>query len=90
MNIKSLILGSVVTLTSIFTGVEAQAANCYYTVNDDHICIYGVKSNRYGTEKTVYYTLNGTRDVVNVTCDPAHRYNYFENLAGKACFEYSF
>ena len=87
---SKIILSSVVGITSIFTGVEAQAANCYFTTSDAHICIHGVKSNRYGTQKTVFYTINGTEYVDDVTCDPSLRYNYKQNLWGKACFEYSF
>ena len=88
-NFSKILLSSVVGLTSIFTGVEAKAAQCYFTTDDDHVCIHSVYSNKYGTEKNVYYTVNGEARKMNVTCNPQHRYNYRENVAGISCFEWS-
>ena len=81
----------VIGTSSILGAVEpAKATSCYTTTADDYICIHHVASNRYGTVKNVWYTLNGTSYQTKVTCNEVHRYNYTENLAGKACFEYSF
>jgi len=91
MNIKSLVLGSLVTIGSIFGGVEAKADNhsCYWTNQNDHICVYNVRGN--SSFKTFDMNVNGQyAGNQGVRCNPNHRYNYKENAYGIACFEFSY
>ena len=91
MNLKSLLLGGLVSVSSLFTGVgEAQATYCYDRSNGGYTCIHRVMGNRSGTEKTVWYSHDGGQmKVMDVYCNPAYRYNYKANLAGIACYEYN-
>ena len=91
---SKIILSSVVTLGSLFTGVEAQARNyCYETVANDYICIHWVKGhNRYPQEyKMAGYSMNGSYYEETFDCNRrngVNQWNYKNNLSGKVCFEY--
>ena len=91
MNIKALAASALVATTAFFTGVgDAKASYCYDLKNGGHTCIHRVRGNYNGTRKTVWWSHNGGEmRVVDVTCNPAFRYNYVENVAGIACFEYN-
>jgi len=90
MNIKSLLLGSIVSIGSIFGGVEAQSAqhSCYWTVTNNHICVYNVQGN--SSFRTFDMNVNGKYvGEQGVRCNPNHRYNYVENANGIACFQFN-
>ena len=91
LNIKALATSALVATATLFSGVgEAQASYCYDLTTSGYTCIHRVTGNYNGTQKTVWYSHNGGNiNRMNVTCNPAHRYNYRENLAGITCFEYN-
>lgn len=77
-------------VTTIFGGVEAKAANydCYWTVGNDHVCVYNVRGNN--KFRTFDMNVNGEyAGNHGVRCNPAHRYNYVENANGIACFQFN-
>mgnify|MGYP001407932897 CR=1 FL=1 len=89
-NITKTLLGSIVSITSIFGGVEAKASNydCYWTVNNDHVCVYNVRGN--SAFRTFDMNVNGKYvGEQGVRCNPNHRYNYVENANGIACFQFN-
>ena len=90
-NFKALATSALVATAALFSGVgEAQASYCYDRSNGGYTCIHRVTGNYSGTQKTVWYSHDGgNMNKLSISCNPAHRYNYKENLAGIACFEYS-
>tara|TARA_B100001063_G_scaffold165209_1_gene154127 strand:+ start:384 stop:686 length:303 start_codon:yes stop_codon:yes gene_type:complete len=72
MNIKSLLLGSTLAVTSLFTGVgEAQAQTCFTTPNGTGaICNTYRGNNGYGEQiYTVGYSDTYVSESMIVTCD---------------------
>ena len=88
MNIKAVVSSAVIGATSLFTGVEAQAASYYcYNTSSAHVCVYNVSGDRYN--KTYSMEVNGQyAGRHSVYCNPAHRYNYNRNANGIVCFEF--
>ena len=76
---------------SLFAGAQkadAASSYCYQTVYNDTVCILSVHQNRANpNHKVVRWNSNGGAVIQdNVYCDPAHRYNFKENMAGISCF----
>ena len=91
MQIRNLIASAALAATSLFTSTgEAVAASgyCYNTTRGGNICITRVVQTGPNT-KRVWSVVDGYYSVDDVYCNPAHRYNYSQNLAGIACFEFS-
>ena len=73
------------------TASKARTSYCYETVRGADVCILSVqrhKSNPY--VRLVKASINGDVDYTEVTCNPAYRHNYKENMAGIACFQFHF
>jgi len=68
MNIKSLLLGSTLAITSLFTGVSAQAETCF-SFGPGVLCNEYEYSNRYGQVYTLGYVNGSEREGMTVTCD---------------------
>jgi hypothetical protein len=98
MNIKTLLLSSVVSITSIFTGVEsAQAMTCFNVPNvDARICNTYEGSNRYGDVYRLGFASDtGSRTGMSVTCRGSHvvdwnsrgnmNYSYLDTVAEYFC-----
>ena len=89
---KAFIASAAIAATSLVApaAVEAATSVCYTTTKYDTVCIHSVRWNRSNPNfRKVASTLNGgSFSVDNVTCNPAHRYNYKRNLSGIACFEF--
>ena len=91
MQIRNLIASAALAATSLFTNTgEAAAASgyCYNTTRGANICITRVVQTGPNT-KRVWSVIDGYYGVDDVYCNPAHRYNYTENMAGIACFQFS-
>jgi hypothetical protein len=73
MNIKTLLLSSVVGITSIFGGVsEAQASTCFNSsVTGGTICNTYSHSNGYGDVYTLAYGIGNVRESMVVVCKGA-------------------
>ena len=87
-NIKSFVATALIGATA-FVAPNADAAKytCYDTVNNDRVCVYNVRGNRY--EKSFQMDVNGRyAGTQYVYCNPAHRYTYVENANGIACFQF--
>lgn len=71
MNIKSLLLGSTLAVTSLFTGVgEAQASTCFTTNIGSVICNTYQGTNGYGEQVfTLGYAHDHVSEQMVVTCD---------------------
>lgn len=91
MNIRNLLVGAAMAATSMFTTAgEAAAASgyCYTTESGGDVCITRVVRTGANTRR-VWSVVNGNYYVDNVFCNPAHRYDYAENMYGIACFQFS-
>ena len=94
MNIKALLATASIAATSLITA-PAQAASSYcYTVGNgaSTVCILSViKHNNwpYNRTKLVKTSINGRVKSQIVECPYAHQYNYKENMAGIACYEFN-
>ena len=91
MQLRNLVASAAVAATSLFTNVgEAAAASgyCYNTTTGGNVCITRVVGLG-GNYKRVWSVVDGHYDVQDVFCNPAHRYNYKENMYGIACFQFS-
>ena len=71
--------------------VEAATSTCYRNTSGNTICIHSVRWDRSNPNfRRVTSTIDGANySIDNVRCNPAHRYNYKENLYGIACFQFS-
>ncbi len=92
--IKSLaaISAALVCMTGDITVQKASAAGnyCYQNNNYATVCIHSVFSNKTNNYKIVEWSVDGgNRYEEKIYCNPAHRANYKENLAGIACFQFS-
>lgn len=89
-NFKALLATAAVAAGAIATpsAVEAASGYCYTTTRGADVCITRVVQTGHNT-KRVWSVVNGHYSVDNVYCNPAHRYNYVENLSGIACFQFS-
>ena len=67
---------------------DAAAGYCYTTYRGADVCITRVRRIGVNT-KRVWSVIDGRYDVDDVFCNPAHRYNYTQNMYGIACFEFS-
>ena len=99
MNIKSILLSSVVGLTSIFGGVgEAQARTCFdlpYQAGGGVICNSYLGSNSYGSVYELGYSSGSAQTWMKVTCRGSHvvdwksngnmNHSYLNNLASYFC-----
>ena len=98
MNIKSLLLSSVVGITSIFTGVEsAQAMTCFDVPNTNaHICNSYQGSNSYGDVYRLGFASDtGSKTGMTVTCRGSYvvdwksngnmNYSYLNTVAEYFC-----
>jgi hypothetical protein len=81
MNIKTLLLSSVVGITSIFGGVsEAQASTCFNSsVTGGVICNQYQHSNRYGDVYTLGYAIGNTQESMTVVCNGAQVVDWRSN-----------
>ena len=81
MNIKNLLLSSVVGITSIFGGVsEAQASTCFNSsVTGGVICNTYLHSNGYGDVYSVGYSIGNTRESMIVVCNGAQVVDWKSN-----------
>lgn len=88
-NFKALLATVAIAATSFVAGAPAEARRsyCYTNTRGSDICILGVWKDG-GNYKIVKSAVNGRVDVERVYCDPAHRYNYKENMYGIACFQF--
>ena len=68
MNIKSLLLGSTLAITSLFTGVSAQAETCF-SFGPGVLCNEYEYSNRYGQVYSLGYVNGSEREGMIVTCN---------------------
>ena len=89
-NFKALVATAAIAATSIFApaAVEARGSYCYVNNSGSDVCILGVWRDG-GNYKVVKSAINGSVDFDRVYCNPAHRYNYKQNMYGIACFEFS-
>ena len=98
MNIKTIALGSVIALGSIFGGVsEAKASTCFSVPSTSGtICNTYRGSNSYGDVYTLGYTTrSGASTGMEVTCRGSHvvdwnsngnmNYSYLNTLASYFC-----
>ena len=98
MNIKTLLLSSVVGITSIFGGVsEAQAMTCFNVPNvNARICNSYEGSNGYGDVYRLGFASNtGAKTGMTVTCRGSHvvdwksngnmNYSYLNTVANYFC-----
>ena len=67
---------------------DAASSYCYQTERNATVCILSVHQNRNNpTLKLVRWNANGGAVYQDeIYCNPAHRYNFKENMAGIACF----
>ena len=81
MNIKTIALGSVIALGSIFAGVpEAQAQTCFdSSVTGGTICNSYQYSNGYGDVYTLGYALGDVHESMTVVCDGARVVSWESN-----------
>ena len=71
---------------------DAASSYCYQTTSNATVCIHSVHSHKTlgNAKKRVVWSVNGgSLKKTIVTCTSAHRYNYREDLAGIACFQFS-
>lgn len=69
---------------------KAMSGECHETDSGATICILQVRRHvSYPNVKFVKSSVNGDVSWDQVYCDPAYRYNYKDNLWGKACYEYN-
>ena len=89
-NFKALAATVAVAATSIIApaAVEAAGGYCYSTTGGGDVCITRVQQTGHNT-KRVWSVVDGHYSVEDVYCNPAHRYNYRENMYGIACFQFS-
>ena len=93
MNFKALFATATIAATGLVaTPTEARTSYCY-TVNNGAttICILSVvKHNNwpYTRQKLVKTSIDGRIYQEIVNCHERHRYNYEQNMAGIACFEF--
>ena len=91
MNLKNILISSSLAVASLFTGVpeaEAKSYECYWTVSNNHICVYNVRGN--SSYKEYDMDINGRyAGKRGVRCNEAHRYNYKENANGIVCFQFN-
>ena len=89
-NFKALTATIAIAASSIAApaAVEAAGSYCYVTRSGADVCILGVWRDG-GNYKIVKSAVNGSVGVERVYCNPAHRYNYKENMYGIACFQFS-
>ena len=66
---------------------DAASGYCYNTNTGGNVCITRVVQTGPNT-KRVWSVVDGHYDVDDVYCNPAHRYNYKNNMYGIA-FEFS-
>ena len=90
---KALIASAAIAATSFVApaAVEAATSYCYETTSGSPICILGVvkhKTNPY--LRLVKSSVDGYVSYDKVTCNPSHSRTYKRNLAGIACFEFTF
>ena len=92
MNFKTLVAPALLASTAFFGpgALEAEASTryCYNTNVGDRICIESVRQAG-PNHKDVIYTVNGYAVNERVFCNPNHANDYFENVYGIACFEFS-
>jgi hypothetical protein len=94
-NFKTIATAAIIATTGLCVAdvVKPQAADaagsyCYVNNSSADVCILGVWRDG-GNYKVVKSAVNGRVDVERVYCNPAHRYNYKQNMYGIACFEFS-
>ena len=90
---NSIATAGVIAISSYFApaAVEARTSYCYETTKGADVCILTVqkhKTNPYA--RLVKSSVDGYVSYNTVTCNSAHNRNYKRNLAGIACFEFSF
>ena len=81
MNIKTIALGSVIALGSIFGGVsEAKASTCFNSsVTGGTICNSYQYSNGYGDVYTLGYAIGNVRESMTVVCNGAQVVDWKSN-----------
>ena len=90
---KSLATASFALATSLVapSAVEARTSYCYETVRGADVCILAVHEHKTNPNlRLVKSSVDGYVDYTTVTCNPAHRNNYKQNMAGIACFQFTF
>jgi len=90
---KTLIASAALAATSLVApaAVEARTSHCYETVRGADVCILSVQRHKSSPYvRLVKSSVDGHVSYDQVTCNPAHRHNYKENMAGIACFQFHF
>ena len=91
--LKAIFASAAIAATSLVApgAVEAATSYCYETTGNSTVCILAVhehKTNPY--QRLVKSSVDGYVSYDKVTCNPAHARNYSRNMAGIACFEFTF
>jgi len=89
--ITSITSASILGVSTVCSPLIAAAASshCYQTNSNNTVCILSVHRSSANTKIVRSNVNGGAVQTSKVYCNPNHRYNYKENMAGIACFQFS-